>query len=103
MTRTETRGGAAVAGRRLPVGAEIMPGAGVSFRVWAPKAPAVAVVLEGSGRAYPLDREEGGYFSGLVPGLGAGARYRLRLGGDLLRPDPASRSQPEGVYGPSEV
>jgi len=33
----------------------------------------------------------------------AGTRYFFRLNGELLRPDPYSRSQPEGVHGPSEV
>jgi maltooligosyltrehalose trehalohydrolase len=89
------------ASRRLPVGAEIMAG-GVHFRVWAPARREVQVVVEGVG-ATPLDREVGGYFSGLVPGLAAGARYRYRLDGTLLRPDPASRFQPDGPHGPSEV
>jgi maltooligosyltrehalose trehalohydrolase len=39
-----------------------------------------------------------------VPDLDAGARYRFRLGdGDALVPDPASRFQPEGPHGPSQV
>jgi len=32
-----------------------------------------------------------------------GARYLFRLNGDLERPDPASRFQPLGIHGPSEV
>ncbi len=34
---------------------------------------------------------------------GPGSRYRFRIDGDLLVPDPASRFQPESVDGPSEV
>jgi maltooligosyltrehalose trehalohydrolase len=50
----------------------------------------------------PLTGEEGGYFSGFVEGLSAGALYKIRLdGGDF--PDPASRFQPEGPSGPSEL
>jgi maltooligosyltrehalose trehalohydrolase len=89
------------AGRRLPFGAELRA-TGVHFRVWAPARQAVAVMVEGRPPA-PLDAEAGGWFSGEVPGVGAGARYRYRLDGDLLRPDPASRYQPEGPHGPSEV
>lgn len=88
--------------RRFPIGAEISRG-GVSFRVWAPKRRRVAVAVEGAGE-HPLRREDGGYFSGLVAGIGAGARYRFRLDGeDSLFPDPASRFQPEGPHGPSQV
>src|SRR5690606_22250695 len=96
--------------RRLPVGAEVVargPGgaSGVHFRVWAPVWRAVEVVIEWPDRrAVPLEREgESGYFSALVPGLGAGATYRYRLGGGELFPDPASRFQPEGPFGPSQV
>jgi maltooligosyltrehalose trehalohydrolase len=91
------------ADRRLPVGAEVVPG-GVHFRVWAPSCGRVEVVVEAApGVAFPLDRDAEGYHAGLVPGLAAGARYRYRLdGGDAL-PDMASRSQPEGPHGPSEV
>jgi maltooligosyltrehalose trehalohydrolase len=38
-----------------------------------------------------------------VPGLQAGALYRYRLDGEGPFPDPASRCQPEGVHGPSQV
>jgi maltooligosyltrehalose trehalohydrolase len=75
----------------------------VSFRVWAPKHRTVEVVTDGNGGASPLRAEGDGYFAAVVSGLGAGARYRFRLGGGLLRPDPASRFQPEGPAGPSEV
>jgi len=89
--------------RRLPVGAEAQPGGGVHFRVWAPRRQVVEVVVEG-GAAFELAREPGGYFSGLVREVGAGMRYRFRLDGDnYLYPDPASRFQPGGPHGPSEV
>jgi len=45
-----------------------------------------------------------GYFSGHVTGAGARFRYRFRLDDDeTLYPDPASRFQPDGPHGPSEV
>src|SRR3954462_15776689 len=87
--------------RRYPIGAE-PAGAGASFRVWAPKRSRVQVVLH-SGAATELTRENDGYFSGVVAEARDGARYRYRLdGGDAL-PDPASRFQPEGPHGPSQV
>ncbi len=89
--------------RRLPVGAEIIPGGGVHFRVWAPKRKTVEAELRGGGLV-ALDREPGGYFSGSVPGAAAGTLYRYRLDGqDPCYPDPTSRFQPDGPHGPSQV
>lgn len=87
--------------RRTPLGAEVRPGGGVSFRVWAPERRAVRVVTA-DGPEVSLRSEPGGYFHGAVPGAGAGTRYRYRIDGELL-PDPASRFQPLGPHGPSEV
>ena len=92
--------------RRLPVGAEVLPGGGVHFRVWAPRRRRVEAVFEGEGAPKPLTLEEegDGYFSGLAEGLREGALYRFRLDGDdYLYPDPASRFQPEGPHGASRV
>lgn len=89
--------------RRLPIGAEPGPG-GVAFRVWAPRRRRVAVVIEGGAGPVTLTAEPGGYFSGRVPGTASGTRYRFQLDDDEWRyPDPASRYQPEGPHGPSEV
>jgi maltooligosyltrehalose trehalohydrolase len=88
--------------RRLPVGAE-PAGGGVHFRVWAPRRKQVEVAMDGS-TVIPLEREPNGYFSGVVDAAKAGMHYRFRLDhGDLLVPDPASRFQPEGPHGPSEI
>src|SRR5688572_4186282 len=88
--------------RRYPVGAEVVSG-GVHFRVWAPKRKQVAVRLEADGALHPLAAEADGYFAGLVPGIGAGTLYRYALDGGDAYPDPASRFQPQGPHGPSEV
>jgi maltooligosyltrehalose trehalohydrolase len=90
--------------RRLPVGAEPVEG-GVQFRIWAPRARGVEVVLEGArSTAIRLWPTAGGYFEGLASAAGPGTLYRYRLddGRDLL-PDPASRFQPDGPHGPSRV
>ncbi len=89
--------------RRLPVGAEVQPGGGVHFRVWAADRRRVSVVLTGSGQEFPLEPERDGYYSGLVPSAKAGSLYRYRLDGGDAFPDPASRFQPEGPHGPSQV
>ena len=87
--------------RRLPVGAEVQAGGGVHFRLWAPESERVEVVPEAGGETR-LASEPGGYFSGLAGAAAAGTRYRYRLDGRLL-PDLASRSQPRGPHGPSQV
>lgn len=89
--------------RSLSIGATASNG-GVGFRVWAPKAKSVsAVVLGEKNRIVRLKKAPFGYFQGAAGGIGAGARYYYLLDGKLSLPDPASRYQPEGVHGPSEV
>lgn len=92
----------ATARRRFPLGAEVMPEGGVGFRVWAPAHGRVSVVIEDGGE-YPLDPESGGYFSGIVDQAAPGSLYRFRLDADGPYPDPASRFQPAGPHGPSQV
>ena len=91
--------------RRQPIGAEVIGKDETHFRVWAPKAREIDVVLEDGTSSepifYPLTPEAGGYFSGAV-NVGAGSRYRFRVNrGENFYPDPASRFQPQGPHGPS--
>jgi len=93
---------------RWPVGAEVRAEGGVAFRVWAPAHREVAVVLEDrSGKTLverPLQSEKEGYFSSVVAEAAAGTLYRFRLGGDSdCVPDPASRFQPSGPSGRSQI
>jgi maltooligosyltrehalose trehalohydrolase len=88
--------------RRLPVGAELSESR-VHFRVWAPRARRVELVLENDGHPVSLSPEPDGYYSCLIEAASAGTLYRFRLDGDRLLPDPASRFQPEGPHGPSCV
>jgi maltooligosyltrehalose trehalohydrolase len=89
--------------RRLPVGAEVLDDGSVHFRVWAPAVSSVEAVLNGGAATLSLNAEGAGYFSGTAAGR-AGDRYAFRVGGsDKLYPDPASRYQPEGPHGPSEI
>jgi maltooligosyltrehalose trehalohydrolase len=93
--------------RHYPIGGELIGKDQTHFRVWAPKAQEIDVVLEDGASSepifYPLTPEAGGYFSDAV-NVGAGSRYRFRVnGGESFYPDPASRFQPEGPHGPSCV
>ncbi len=97
------RGGQKAGTWRPSLGAWV-EGAGVRFRVWAPERRRVEVVVEGEDAAsVSLDRDASGYWEGLAPRLGSGALYRYRLDGEGPFPDPASRFQPRGVHGPSQV
>ena len=91
--------------RRYPIGAELIGPNQTHFRIWAPKAQHVDLVLEDSAAKnssptyHGLEAEEGGYFSGAA-NAGAGARYRFRVNNNFY-PDPASRFQPDGPHGSS--
>jgi maltooligosyltrehalose trehalohydrolase len=86
------------------LGATPLAGARTHFVVWAPFAQSVAVHLVAPrDRVEPLQAQEDGYHAGTLAGVGPGARYRYRLDERDEWPDPASRHQPEGVHGPSEV
>ncbi len=90
--------------RRLSVGAELQPDGGAHVRVWAPACRTVDVVC-GSGpdaRIVPMEREASGHFAALDANARAGQTYAFRLDGERLRPDPASRAQPDGPHGPSQ-
>lgn len=87
--------------RLFPVGAELCAESHVAVRVWAPAHSIVQLQIDG--RVHPLDAAASGYYHGTVPGH-AGSRYGFLLGDDPQPyPDPASRSQPDGPHGLSEV
>jgi len=72
-----------------------------SFRLWAPAATRVDVLLDGA--ALEMRRESDGWFSRDVDEARAGARYRFLIDGQTSVPDPASSFQPDDIAGPSEV
>ena len=75
------------------------------FRVWAPFAQQVQVRLLGPpDRCVPLEpAPPWGYYQAVIDGAAPGSLYFYRLDEAKERPDPASRSQPQGVHGPSQV
>ncbi|MGR9087402.1 MAG: malto-oligosyltrehalose trehalohydrolase [Gammaproteobacteria bacterium] len=99
--------------RRFPIGAERVAKKGVHFRVWAPERKTATLVMnaqaeEGDPSPPPteieLQSEGNGYFSVLVQEACAGSLYRYLLDDDPQPyPDPASRYQPQGPHGPSQV
>ena len=83
----------------LPFGAQLEPQQPTRFRLWAPDQSAVSLEVE-RGEPQPMRREDAGWFA-LDAEVAAGTRYRFRLGSGGAVPDPASRSQPDGVDGDS--
>ncbi|HJT17363.1 MAG TPA: malto-oligosyltrehalose trehalohydrolase, partial [Thermoanaerobaculia bacterium] len=81
------------------MGATLLDGGRCEFRVWSPNRERVAVCIDS--QKYPLTKNSNGYHETILPAR-AGTRYKFAFDG-VERPDPASRFQPEGVHGPSEV
>jgi maltooligosyltrehalose trehalohydrolase len=95
--------------RRLPVGAEMQPQGGVHFRTWAPKHKQVSIRWSQDPADFDkfsvlkeLKPEKNGYFSGYIADAKAGAAYKVQFKKGSF-PDPASRLQPLGPHGPSQV
>jgi maltooligosyltrehalose trehalohydrolase len=97
-------------------GAIVQPDGTTRFRVWAPAVEQIALRILLSpaaaefpavppcpARLVPLDDVGAGYHEITVQGADPGTRYVYRLNDRVDRPDPASRFQPEGVHGPSQV
>jgi malto-oligosyltrehalose trehalohydrolase len=89
---------------RMPFGAEPVD-SGVRFRLWAPDARQVSLILGGPHRnsEIALDGDSYGWHETVVADAVAGTLYRFRIDRDLAVPDPASRFQPQDAHGPSEV
>jgi len=87
----------------MPFGAAV-DGGGTRFRLWAPGAREVAVIAgTAAGEATAMAPLAGGWFEAHVPGAGAGVRYAFRIDAGPTVPDPASRSNPDGVHAASAV
>ena len=75
----------------------------VTYRVWGPDHKSLAVVIEGDAgsRQLVLVRGDDGFWTTTDPHGKSGDLYQFLLSNGRLRPDPASRFQPQGVHGPS--
>ena len=76
------------------------------FRVWAPEAQSAHLVLEpaaGVAERLPMTKRMEGEFAAQVETAHAGDLYRIQLDNQVPWPDPASRFQPRGVHGPSQL
>ncbi|OGU12122.1 MAG: malto-oligosyltrehalose trehalohydrolase [Geobacteraceae bacterium GWC2_58_44] len=90
---------------QFDLGARVLKDDGTRFRVWAPKATNMAVLVL-SGKAagtVAMQQEEKGYYSVTIPGVSDGDRYLYQADDGTARPDPVSRFQPDGVHEASQV
>lgn len=72
-----------------------------TFRVWAPNASHVDLLL--SEQARPMEAQPGGWWALYAPEAEPGMDYAYSLDGGPPLPDPRSRWQPHGVHGPSRL
>jgi maltooligosyltrehalose trehalohydrolase len=92
---------------KMPFGAQLQTGGEARFRLWAPSQSVLTLVLQGARgeQEIPMMRTHDDWFEIEIESedVRAGSRYGFRLEDGLCVPDPASRFQPEGVHGLSEV
>ncbi len=72
----------------------------VRFRLWAPAARQVELML--GDQCLPMSADAAGFYE-VTAAAAAGSRYRYRIDGGAVVPDPASRWQPDGLRGASAV
>lgn len=88
----------------MPFGAQLQDDQHTRFRLWAPSAQAVELVLLDDAPPRILDMKDAGDgWRELTVEANAGARYCYRVNHELEVPDPASRHNPDDVHGASEV
>jgi maltooligosyltrehalose trehalohydrolase len=100
MTRAQARTAA-----DAPVFGALPSQDGVLFRIWAPDARSLELIIR-DGRAagrHPLKRLDEGVYETWIAGAAAGDRYAYRIDDEQELPDPASRFQPDGVHGASQI
>ncbi len=88
----------------MPFGAELTAH-GVRFRLWAPGARRVELVLDAGAaqRTLPMRAEAGGWHQTLTADAKDGTLYRFRIDDEIEVADPASRFNPQDAAGPSAV
>ncbi|MDB5581194.1 MAG: Malto-oligosyltrehalose trehalohydrolase [Bradyrhizobium sp.] len=85
---------------KMPFGAEVSADGTTRFRIWAPSAENVEILVNGG--ICPMVQLADGWFEKRIA-AGAGTRYRYRINGAATVPDPASRCNPDDVHGNSLV
>ena len=84
------------------IGAEMQIDGSIKFIVWAPFKDKMEVVIK-NGTSYSLHKSSMGYWEGEIKDASAGTLYKFKINGGDEFPDPASRSQPDGVHSWSQI
>src|SRR6185369_6914187 len=93
-----------VSEKNARVGANPQPDGGWDFLVWAPQVRSASLVFPGvNDHAVSMEPRGDGYFHTFSERLAPDSQYFYRLDDARNLPDPASRYQPQGVHGPSQV
>lgn len=88
----------------MKIGADYHGLGNCEFTVWAPLLKEVAVqIVAPQEQLLPMEKDEEGYWKVTASGIEPGTLYFYKLEGTNDRPDPASKFQPQGVHGPSQV
>ena len=87
----------------MPFGATLLEDGRVRFRLYAPAVGECAVAIEGRAESLGMRASGGGWHELVTGAAGVGSLYRYVLAGGRAVADPASRFQPQGSAGPSEV
>jgi maltooligosyltrehalose trehalohydrolase len=87
----------------MPFGATLTDRGGACFRLWAPGARQVELVLPDSSAGHVMAQQPGGWFAFELAQAAAGLRYAYRIDGAQVVPDPASRRNPDDVHGASAL
>ena len=86
----------------MPFGATVLGDGRARFRLWAPSASDVTLVQPDTDVSTPMRPCGDGWYE-LEARATSGSRYAYRIDGDVVVPDPASRSNPDDVHGASRV
>src|SRR5690625_4577269 len=89
----------------MPFGAEVGDDGSVEFRLWAPAAKDVLLQLHRNGHVQQMSPQADGegWYSLHTDQAQRGDLYSYLINDEQVVPDPASRFQPQGVHGPSQV
>jgi maltooligosyltrehalose trehalohydrolase len=74
---------------------------GFEFVLWAPYASSVSVFLTEKNSTEEMEHMQNGYWELNLKGVKDGTKYMFRIDEERNKPDPASRHQPDGVFGAS--
>lgn len=87
----------------MPFGAALTGSGRACFRLWAPSARQVDLLLPAADTRHVMERLDGGWYAFELARATTGLRYAFRIDGDVVVPDPASRHNPDDVHGASAL